>query len=186
MREIDGILFVVRHGRTALNAAGVLRGRIDPPLDSMGEAEAAALGALFSAVGVERVSCSPLRRAAQTADAIALGTNVTPPPDRAFLDRDYGPFNGQALAALLGRYSTVDDVPEVEPRSELVERVMTGVGRLLAGAAGPVMVVAHDAVNRAILGRDRSTEIEARRTQHDVDAKPIRTLTNAIESLPSP
>ncbi|MGH2843820.1 MAG: histidine phosphatase family protein, partial [Solirubrobacteraceae bacterium] len=41
-------VFLVRHGRTALNAAGVLRGHLDPPLDDVGVEEAGRLGELFA------------------------------------------------------------------------------------------------------------------------------------------
>lgn len=46
--------------------------------------------------------------------------------------------------------------------------------------------VTTDLVTALELGRDRSTDIEARRTQHDVEAKLIRVLTSAIGSLPHP
>ena len=29
----DGVLYLVRHGRTSANASGLLQGRLDPPLD---------------------------------------------------------------------------------------------------------------------------------------------------------
>ncbi len=35
-------IFLVRHGRTPLNAEGRFRGRLDPPLDDRGLAEASA------------------------------------------------------------------------------------------------------------------------------------------------
>ena len=39
------VLIIVRHGRTAHNASGLLLGRLDPPLDELGRAQAAALAA---------------------------------------------------------------------------------------------------------------------------------------------
>ncbi|MBO0747342.1 MAG: histidine phosphatase family protein, partial [Acidimicrobiaceae bacterium] len=55
-------LYLARHGRTPLNAAGVLRGRLDPPLDEEGRAEAARLGSALGGVGVRLVVASPLQR----------------------------------------------------------------------------------------------------------------------------
>lgn len=77
--------------RTALNAAGVLRGRLDPPLDDVGEHQARALGALFADVSVAAVVSSPLQRASQTAQPIADATGAPLVCDDAFVDRDYGP-----------------------------------------------------------------------------------------------
>ncbi len=53
-------VLVIRHGRTALNADGALRGRVDVPLDEVGLAEAAQLGDLFEPVPLTVVVCSPL------------------------------------------------------------------------------------------------------------------------------
>ena len=39
MSGVDRV-YLARHGRTALNAGGRLRGLSNPPLDSVGEAEA--------------------------------------------------------------------------------------------------------------------------------------------------
>ena len=35
------VLFLVRHGRTDVNASGLLQGRLDPPLDEVGCVQAA-------------------------------------------------------------------------------------------------------------------------------------------------
>jgi broad specificity phosphatase PhoE len=144
-------LFLVRHGQTSLNAGGVLRGRIDAPLDPVGEAEAAALAALFAATSLERIWHSPLQRAAQTARAIGRIAGVQATAEPGFLDRDYGPFNGQPLSSVLARHPSVDDAPDVESRPRFVARVVAGLDVVLASSAAPTMVVAHDAVNRALL-----------------------------------
>lgn len=68
-------VFLVRHGRTSLNAAGLLRGQLDVPLDETGEAEAAALGKVFRHVPLAVVVSSPLRRALDTARHISSGSN---------------------------------------------------------------------------------------------------------------
>ena len=44
------MLFVVRHGRTAANASGLLLGRLDPDLDELGVRQAAAAAAARSAI----------------------------------------------------------------------------------------------------------------------------------------
>jgi len=61
------VLVIVRHGRTDHNAAGLLLGRLDPPLDPLGRDQAAALAAALGPV--DRVIASPLRRATETASA---------------------------------------------------------------------------------------------------------------------
>ena len=50
------VLYLVRHGRTEANAGGRLQGRLDLPLDDVGEAQAAALPAVVPAP--QMVVCS--------------------------------------------------------------------------------------------------------------------------------
>jgi broad specificity phosphatase PhoE len=86
------VIVVVRHGRTAHNAAGRLLGRIDPPLDEVGVRQATALAA---AVGpVDRVVSSPLRRARQTAAAFGAEVEI----DERWIELDYGEVDGLALS----------------------------------------------------------------------------------------
>ena len=69
------MLIIVRHGRTAANASGLLLGRADPELDELGRRQAAAVAAALPPV--DRVVASPLRRAQETAAAHA-STGTSP------------------------------------------------------------------------------------------------------------
>jgi alpha-ribazole phosphatase len=86
------MLILVRHGRTAANAAGLLQGRLDQPLDEVGERQAVAVADLVrSTVGqVDEVISSPLRRARQTAEA--FGEEIT--FDERWLELAYGKYEG--------------------------------------------------------------------------------------------
>ena len=85
------MITVLRHGRTASNASGLLLGRLDPPLDEVGEAQAAALAASVS--GVDVVVCSPLLRTRQTAAAFGMEVVV----DDRLIELDYGEWDGRPL-----------------------------------------------------------------------------------------
>lgn len=86
------MLILVRHGRTALNAAGRLQGRIDEPLDDVGGEQAAAVAAHIGPVDV--VISSPLVRARQTADAFATPVTV----DDRWIELSYGALEGRSVA----------------------------------------------------------------------------------------
>ena len=86
------MLFVVRHGQTAANAAGQLLGRADVALTDIGREQAKALAA---AVGpVDRVISSPLQRARQTAAAFASPVEI----DDRWTELDYGIYDERPLA----------------------------------------------------------------------------------------
>lgn len=81
------MLIVVRHGRTAANAQGLLLGRGDPPLDAEGRAQAAAMAGVLRP---DRVIASPLRRARETAEAFGMPIDV----DERWIELDYGEMEG--------------------------------------------------------------------------------------------
>ena len=145
-------IYLCRHGRTPLNVAGHLRGRLDPDLDLVGQAEARDLARQLGAVGLTRVITSPLARAVQTAQPIAEVAGVPLEFDERLLDRDYGAFDGSSAEDVIGQYGSLDAAPGVEPAEQLVERALAVLDDLIAGGeAGPVAVVSHDAVIRNVL-----------------------------------
>jgi broad specificity phosphatase PhoE len=89
------MLYLVRHGRTAQNAAGQLLGRMDVPLDELGRRQARALGQVGRLRGAARVVSSPLARARDT--AAALGPPVT--VDDRWAELDYGIYDGSELSS---------------------------------------------------------------------------------------
>jgi broad specificity phosphatase PhoE len=88
------VLSIVRHARTEANAGGRLQGRLDLPLDDVGRAQAALLPQLVQ--DIDRVICSPLLRARQTAEVFG----IEPTFDDRWLEVAYGPFEGHRIADL--------------------------------------------------------------------------------------
>jgi probable phosphoglycerate mutase len=91
------VLILVRHGESVANAQGLLLGRTDAELTDAGRAQARAARALVQGPVVE-VRSSPLRRALDTADLLALGPPVT--VDERFIEVDYGEFECQPLGGI--------------------------------------------------------------------------------------
>jgi broad specificity phosphatase PhoE len=150
--DSDSTVLRVRHGRTALNAAGLLRGRLDSPLDVVGELEAQALGKTFRSCRISTVVTSPLLRAHQTASAIAEAAHSPLEVDADLADRDYGRWSGRSLAEINRQFGSVDLAPGVEPMSSFAGRVVTAVvDAANRSALSSVVIVAHDAVNRVVL-----------------------------------
>lgn len=146
------LVYLARHGQTALNESGVLRGLLDPPLDETGWRQARNLGAALSRRQPSLLVASPLRRARETAQPVADRTGLAVRTDDCFLDRDYGPWAGTPKEAVVTRWGSVDAAPGVEPRSAVRDRAVRGLTALAQlCAAASAVVVSHDAVNREVL-----------------------------------
>jgi probable phosphomutase (TIGR03848 family) len=95
-------LLLVRHGRTAANASGVLAGWTPGiHLDETGTKQAAALGARLLPVPVAAVVSSPLERCQETAAAVQSGREATPEHvDDRLGECHYGEWTGRSLKDL--------------------------------------------------------------------------------------
>jgi broad specificity phosphatase PhoE len=149
------VLVIVRHGRTAHNASGLLLGRIDPPLDELGRAQAEALAA---AVGpVDRVVSSPLLRTRETAAAFGGDVEI----DERWIELDYGEYDGMPLSDVPAETWAQwrADVDFCPPRGEslrqLGERVHRALDELVADGGvgdGTTVVVTHVSPVKAAVG----------------------------------
>jgi protein CrcB len=145
------VVYLVRHGRTPLNAAGLLRGRIDTPLDPVGQHEARSLAEVFADIRLSAIVASPLARARDTAAAIAATTGLPVTVDAGLADRDYGPWAGTSQAAVEAEFGSLDAAPGVEAAEEFSRRVIDAIARAAAAAESGPAVVAHEAVNRHVI-----------------------------------
>ena len=153
------MLIVVRHGRTASNAAGRLLGRADPPLDEVGVAQAAAVAERLASTGVVRVVTSPLLRARDTAAAIATAAGVVAEVDERWVEVDYGVLDGLPLAdvppELWARWRAEPEfAPEArESLASVARRVTEACDDLWEEAAeAHVVVVSHVSPVKAAAG----------------------------------
>jgi broad specificity phosphatase PhoE len=146
------LLYLARHGQTALNESGVLRGKLDPPLDEVGRQQAGRLGAALGPRMPFAVVASPLLRATQTARPVADRAGVPVATDERLVDRDYGQWTGIDRESVVAQWGSVDNAPGVEPPPAVRERAVQGLTDIAQRwRGGTVVVVSHDAVNRLVL-----------------------------------
>jgi len=138
------VLFVVRHGQTAANAAGQLLGRADVPLTETGLKQADALAVALDAV--DRVISSPLQRARQTAAAFGRPVEV----DERWTELDYGIYDERPLAEVpvelwdSWRGDAEFTPPEGESLASVGRRVRAACDDLATAALdNDVVVVSH-------------------------------------------
>jgi broad specificity phosphatase PhoE len=138
------MLHVVRHGRTSVNARGLLLGRDDPPLDETGREQAKAIARAIPRV--DRVVASPLRRAQETAAAFGCAVET----DERWIELDYGEWDGRPLLDVpvetwaAWRADVSFRPPGGETLLELGDRVRVACNDLAAAATDTsIVVVSH-------------------------------------------
>ena len=94
-------LILLRHGRSAANAAGVLAGRSPGvELDDVGLAQAQKLVDRLAGVPVSEIVCSPMVRCEQTVAPLAKDRGLTSVSELDLAEVDYGSWTGAALKTL--------------------------------------------------------------------------------------
>lgn len=146
------LVYVARHGTTALNGTNVFRGTRDMPLDANGLRDAHQLAHYFEPIEVSHIVCSNMRRAIVTAKIIAeaKGSPVHQTPN--LRPREIGEFTGlEKTEENMAQWRYYIDHPDAsipggeslnEFQSRLRPCIMEAIE--LAGVCGePVLMVMH-------------------------------------------
>jgi probable phosphoglycerate mutase len=151
------------------NAAGRVQGQEDVELSATGREQAEAVAAWSrslldapDAPPVDELWASPLRRARETAEAIAALTGLTLQIDEQLRELHAGIFQGHLWADLesrfpdaVARWRSGDAdfaIPGGESRAQLAARGRAALERLAARSARGMIVVAHGGILTAALG----------------------------------
>ena len=142
---------IVRHGQTTANAAQIIQGQQDWPLNEQGKAQALAVAEALAGEDFAVAYSSDLSRAMDTARAIASkhpGLNVTPEPD--LREWCFGTWEGLPIAELAPKLVLLRDEnlalrpPGGETCLDLRKRVADCLLRLAQEHLGQtVLVVSH-------------------------------------------
>ena len=163
-------VYLIRHGRSSANSAGILAGRMpDVHLDERGQEQVDRLGRLLSSVRLSAIVSSPLERTLETSDAIlrhqshkgSRSTLLHTDPD--LIECGYGDWTGRALSDLAKqsvwkdiqshpssvRFPGADGESFLDMQARAVNAVRTWNSTL--PVRGAYAVVSHGDVIKAIL-----------------------------------
>ena len=158
----NSIIILTRHGETAWNRTKRLQGRIDISLSEEGIEEARNLSAALSSVPLSEVYCSPLSRSRETAEILGHPHGLTPKVKDAFIEADYGSWEGKSSDYLRKNFPHDFDkwithpndaqIPNGENLERVQKRVVEGFMEVLNEShADVIAIVGHGGVNRALL-----------------------------------
>jgi broad specificity phosphatase PhoE len=139
-------LILVRHGESTWNAEKRLQGQLDPPLSERGREQSRALAAVVNGVPDDRVVCSDLSRARETAELIGLRPGRF---DERWREIDVGSWGGRTAEEIDAQGDELTNwrggprrAPDGEPWEAFAARVSGALDELIA-ACGPWIVVSH-------------------------------------------
>ncbi|MDF7823893.1 histidine phosphatase family protein [Pontiellaceae bacterium B12227] len=94
-------IYFIRHAQSEANLKDILASRKDFPLTEKGAADAEAIAAEFKSIAaLDRIVCSPLLRAQQTAEPIAKAFGLEVETDERIIEQELGVFAGMTYAEL--------------------------------------------------------------------------------------
>lgn len=152
-------LYLVRHGESEANAAGVFAGQTDSPLTERGRAQADAVAVALAGLPIDRVVTSDLSRARDTAAAIAAVHDLTAETYPALREIDVGEAAGKQWddGTLRPSFTAAGSDEFVRwPGGESLEQVLTRslgcLDRLVREHPGQrIVVVGHGGVTRILV-----------------------------------
>jgi broad specificity phosphatase PhoE len=154
-------LIVWRHGNTDWNAAHRVQGQTDVPLNELGQQQAVEAAELLVKFRPDTIVASDLRRAADTAAALAALTGLAVEHDKRLRERSFGEWQGLTMAEVAetrpeehARWQAGADTigGGVETLDDLGNRVSEAFQAASAKAApgGTVVVATHGAAARQL------------------------------------
>lgn len=174
------ILLLVRHGATTANERKpyILQGcSIDLPLSSNGERQAAAVGRFLAGFPVNRVYCSTMLRARQTAQEIASKHGLEIQPIEGIIECAVGKWEGMDWDSIKAQYPAEAHEFLSDPGTnaylggesygDVQRRVLPVFEGLLEKHRGEVIVVvAHNVVNRVYTASLMKLELRQAKDLH--------------------
>ncbi|HEY7274163.1 MAG TPA: histidine phosphatase family protein, partial [Actinoplanes sp.] len=157
-------LIVWRHGNTDWNAGGRVQGQADVPLNQLGHRQAAEAAQLLVRLRPDAIVASDLRRAADTAAALAVLAGLPVRYDPRLRERYFGEWQGMRMAEVArtrpaehARWRAGADVvgDGIETLDDLGKRVADALQDAadLTPAGGTAVVATHGAAARQGVGQ---------------------------------
>jgi ribonuclease H / adenosylcobalamin/alpha-ribazole phosphatase len=149
-------LYLVRHGESEANAAGVFAGQTDSPLTPRGREQAKVVAMALRPVHFDRIVTSTLSRTRDTAAEVAAGRDVRVEAFADLNEIDLGDAAGKPFDEVRGLPGDESDGfhqwPGGESLEQVVTRAMGVIDRLAAESPGKtICIVGHGGVTRILV-----------------------------------
>lgn len=147
-------LYFTRHGQTVWNVENKICGATDIGLTQLGKEQADRLGEIISAgsYGIDEILCSPLIRARETAERIAVKTGLPLRVEPRLTEQCFGRFEGTPRNGeefKLAKRSFIDSYGDGETMLHLAARIY-GLLDELSKDDKVYLLAAHNGISRVV------------------------------------
>lgn len=167
-------IYIVRHGETVWNAANLLQGSADIELNENGRALAGETGENLETIHFDKIYSSPLIRAYETACLIRGHRNIPIIRDERLRELHFGINEGNNIKKILTDETNPfhyffdrPDLYQAPAQGETLEHLCGRAAEFMKKIIEPqekelerIMIVAHGALNKAIMCYIKQQEIE--------------------------
>ena len=167
-------IYIVRHGQTMWNKEKRLQGSVDIELNENGRELAIITGKNLSDTSIDIIYSSPLKRAYETATLIRGERNIDIITDDRLRELNFGSMEGECYEKLYEEkthgfkyfftepqlYYPPEDGETLEHLIERASNFMTNIIEPLEDKYERVMVVAHGAMNKALMTHVKKHSLE--------------------------
>ena len=149
--EIMKLLYT-RHGQTDWNVQQKIQGRTDICLNERGREQAYVTKSVLDGEHIDRIICSPLRRAKETAAIINAGRNLPVVYDERVLERNFGELEGLRIPDFdypsCWSYKKNNSYRNAERMSDFFDRIFSFLDSIREEYRNQtVLIVAHGGVS---------------------------------------
>ncbi|MDY6029417.1 MAG: histidine phosphatase family protein [Acidaminococcaceae bacterium] len=180
-------IILARHGETTWNIEGRYQGQEDTPLSPKGIEQAEMLAEGLRHIHLDVCISSPLQRSCETCRRCAELHNLDVQTDSRLLEINHGAWEGVLAQEIAANYPEefkmwhtaphLLQMPQGESLNDVAERTCAAFADYAENYVGKtVLVVAHDAVNKAVICRLLGMSLE-----HFWHIKQDNTCINVLE-----
>lgn len=158
-------VLIIRHGETRENVERIIQGQLDTDLNDKGKLQAQLTGDFLSTTRIDRIISSPLRRAADTAQAILnrqSDKKLKLEYDDRLKERAFGVLEGKVYVGAAKKPEDTQGIELMEPFSErlasfwndLITRVVEDTeSASLTNTTETIVLVSHGAAISALMNQ---------------------------------
>lgn len=140
-------LYLLRHGQTEFNIAGITQGIVDSPLTEVGKNQALNARKYFenNNIKFDKVYCSPLGRVKETTKIV---TDIKPIVKQGLIELNFGSLDGKEYSLVKEFH---DDYTSIGGESvDIVgDRMLKTLTNIMEGEGDTILCVSHGTVGRS-------------------------------------